>query len=358
MPTTSRVDGAPTEATGPAVWRGTDLTEDPSHAGFERAWSPAELDAFDALVAAIRRHEGGTDLGRLVVDELPLGVLEEEVGRLRHRLVDGCGVQIYTGLDPSRYGEQEQRALWWAWTSRVGTPRPQSRRGDVIGDVRDRGTGISGRTGRGYTSNSELNFHADAADVSGLFYLRTARHGGINRLASSATVHNELLRRRPDLLAELYRPLPWSWQGNEAPGSPPYYEMAVFGRAGEDVACAFVRTNIVLAARNAGAPELTPQQSEAVELLAALAAEPGMWIERQFEPGTMLFVNNHTVLHMRTHFTDWDEPERRRHLLRSWLSLPTSRALPESFAVFFGDTRAGAIRGGYPTSAAPVFGTV
>ena len=132
----------------------------------------------------------------------------------------------------------------------------------------------------------------------------------------------------------------------------------MFGRAGDDVACAFVRTNIVLAEANAGAPPMSGPQREAVDLLAAVAAEPGMWVERSFPPGTMWFVNNQTVLHMRTEYQDWDEPARRRHLLRIWLSPPNSRRLPDSFAPFFGDVGAGAVRGGYPSRAArPVFTT-
>ncbi len=63
----------------------------------------------------------------------------------------------------------------------------------------------------------------------------------------------------------------------------------------------------------------------------------------------MLFCNNHTAFHMRTEFRDWPEPERRRHLLRLWLSLPNSRRLPDTFAEFFGDIAAGAVRGGYPS---------
>jgi len=42
-----------------------------------------------------------------------------------------------------------------------------------------------------------------------------------------------------------------------------------------------------------------------------------MWLE----PGDMQFISNCTIVHARTGFEDWPEPERRRHLLRLWLSL-------------------------------------
>lgn len=326
----------------PAAWRADTL--DPS---WERALTGAEIESLERALAHFARIHPSLDPAGMGPDDFPLEGFDGAIDDLRRRLVDGAGVVAWTGFPVERFGEDELRALWWGLARAVGTPVSQSWRGDLIGDVRDIGTGISGRTGRGYTSNTELNFHADAADVTGLFYLRTAREGGVNRVASAVTTHDEIARRHPDLLEELYRPLTWSWQNNQPPGDRAWYEMPIFGRRGDEVSCAYVRTNILLAADNAGAPPLTGRQREAVQLVADVSAEPGMWVERRFEPGAMFWVHNHTVLHLRTAFTDWDEPERRRHLLRIWLSLPDNRALPESFAPFFGDVSAGAVRGGY-----------
>ena len=50
------------------------------------------------------------------------------------------------------------------------------------------------------------------------------------------------------------------------------------------------------------------------------------------EPGDMQFVHNHTLLHDRTAFEDWPEPERRRHLLRLWLAPQDARPLPAVYA--------------------------
>jgi hypothetical protein len=38
-------------------------------------------------------------------------------------------------------------------------------------------------------------------------------------------------------------------------------------------------------------------------------------------------LSNHTILHARTAFEDHEEVERRRHLLRLWISLPEARPL-------------------------------
>jgi hypothetical protein len=340
-------------ASPPAAW--TAATLDPRWC---RTLSGDEVAELDTALQAFKLASPQLDPAAMTAASFPLPGLATGIASLRSQLVDGPGVAAFEGFPVDRYRVDELRAIWWGLARAIGTPVSQSHRGDLIGDVRDLGTGIAGRTGRGYTSNAELNFHADAADVSGLFFLRIARHGGETRIASALATHDAIAARRPDLLAELYRPLPWSWQGNEPLGERGWYEMPVFGRSGDDLACAYVRTNILLAHRNTGAPELTAAQREAVQMVADVAAEPGMWVERRFGPGAMLFVNNHTVLHLRTAFVDWDEPASKRHLLRVWLSPPNSRPLPGSFAPFFGDVGAGAVRGGYRSRAdRPVFHT-
>ena len=48
----------------------------------------------------------------------------------------------------------------------------------------------------------------------------------------------------------------------------------------------------------------------------ALLGRPGL---RPQAPAIQ-FLNNRVVLHARTEFVDFDEPERKRHLLRLWLT--------------------------------------
>lgn len=326
----------------PAAWTAASLDPD-----WCRSFTDAEIAAIDEGLQAYRRTTDGLELTAGGETVPRLAGLEPLFGEVRHRLIEGSGVVAFEDFPVERYSPEELRAIWWLFSCGLGSPRAQSHRGDLIGDVRDIGTGISGKTGRGYTSNAELNFHADVCDVSGLFFLTTAREGGVTRLASSASTHDRIAERRPDLLRELYRPLPCSWQGNQPEGESGWYPMPVFGRAGGRTSCAYVRTNLVLAAENTGSPPLDELQAEAVQAVKDTASEPDLWVERNFRPGAMLFVHNHSVLHLRTGFVDWDEPERKRHLLRIWLSLPNNRRLPTTFASFFGDIGEGARRGGY-----------
>ena len=73
-----------------------------------------------------------------------------------------------------------------------------------------------------------------------------------------------------------------------------------------------------------------------------------MHYSMHLEPGDMQFVYNHHLLHSRSDFEDWPEPERRRHLLRLWLSPAGDRLLPPCFAQRYGALTPGS-RGGIIT---------
>ena len=53
-----------------------------------------------------------------------------------------------------------------------------------------------------------------------------------------------------------------------------------------------------------------------MEFLNQTAARKDIRIEMVLEPGDMQFCNNHAVLHSRTAYEEWPEPERKRHMLR------------------------------------------
>src|SRR5690606_1289099 len=153
----------------------------------------------------------------------PLPTVSKAIAKGREELENGLGLQLYRGFPAEQYGKDDLRFIYWGLGKHIGTAVSQSMRGDLLGDVQDLGIDVNSPKGRGYTSNQKLSFHTDSCDVVGLFVLRAAKSGGLSMIGSSVTVHNEIARRRPDLLDVLYKPFYWSWQGQEAPGELPYY---------------------------------------------------------------------------------------------------------------------------------------
>jgi hypothetical protein len=86
---------------------------------------------------------------------------------------------------------------------------------------------------------------------------------------------------------------------------------------------------------------LTAAEREALDFLDTLTNEPGLNLQMTMVPGDMQFLHNHQILHSRTDFENWPEPERQRHLLRLWLCPEKGRALPPVFAPRYGSVTPG-----------------
>ena len=73
--------------------------------------------------------------------------------------------------------------------------------------------------------------------------------------------------------------------------------------------------------RHAEVPPFTADEHALLGLYEEIASAPDLYLDMQFEPGDIQLLSNHVVLHARTEYQDFAEPERKRHLLRLWLSL-------------------------------------
>ena len=194
-----------------------------------------------------------------------------------------------------------------------------------------------------YQTQERQSFHTDSADVVGLLCLQTGASGGDSLLVSAATIYNEMLRTDPALTAVLFDPIATDRRGEVPPGALPYFTVPVLTWYGNFLTVMYQRQYIESAQRFADAPRLTPEVIAALDLFDRIANDPQMHLQMRLEVGDMQFVHNHSMLHDRTAFTD--RPDKPRHLLRLWLSVPGDRELPPVFAQRLGSVVVGE-RGG------------
>ena len=329
---------------GPADWRAADLA---ANTDWIERFSPAECAEIDTALRTAQAR--GATLETLTREDFPLPRLGVRLAGVRDAIENGRGVVVLRGLSTEPYTKDELRLIYWGFGKHFGTAVSQSKDGDLLGDVRNFGVDIGSAEGRGYKSKQQLSFHCDSCDVVALMVLRVAKTGGISMVASSLAIHNEMVRRRPDLVDALYEPVPWSWQGQEPPGEPPWYLQPVFSFYAGKFACRLVRAHLTNAQRFPDAPRLTSAQIEALDLFDELAWSEEMHLSMNFEPGDIQILCNHTCMHSRTAFEDFPEEDRHRHLLRMWLAVPNSRALSPLMSTIYRDTSPGAVRGGFPT---------
>jgi alpha-ketoglutarate-dependent taurine dioxygenase len=259
------------------------------------------------------------------------------------------GLCLLKGFPVERWSEDDAKLAYWGIGLHTGVARTQNPASEVMNNVRDEGAAYKAANGksRGYNTNAGLDFHMDSADVVALLCRRTAKTGGESIVASTIAVAEELKRRRPDLYEVLKQPFHHHYQGSQDPVQPPYYVQPIIGSDPEHFAMRVNRKNIVAAERDF--PEVArvaPQQWEALDLLEEIMADPRWCFRMQLEQGDLQLVNNYVIVHSRTPFEDFEEADRKRHLLRLWLAVPDSQPLPADWAEYFIDTRPGSVRGG------------
>jgi hypothetical protein len=255
--------------------------------------------------------------------------------RILDDVLNGRGFVLLRGLPVERWSKQQSATAFFGLGSHLGNARSQNAQGHVLGHVRDLGMSSSDPNVRIYQTNERQGYHTDSSDIVGLLCLRTAKSGGYSSLVSSITLYNEMRCRRPDLIALLFEPIATDRRGEIPEGQKPYFEIPVFSWHSGLLSAIYQRKYIDSARRYVGTP-LTPQQSEALDLFDALCDDPELFMSMEFRPGDVQFVHNHTLLHDRTAFEDWPEPERKRHLFRLWLAPPEARPLPPVFAQRYG----------------------
>ena len=337
--------------TGPMVWRGEDLARSTE---WIRAVTPAEVDELDAAVRAVQRR--GLDWRTLTRSDFAIPRLGRSLAELSTELEHGRGLVLLRRIPVERYREDELRILYWGLGQHLGTPRYQNAQGELIGDVRDEnrlyGTVNEidpARPGEPRTSRNKarsagpLRFHTDRTDVVTLLCVRPAARGGLSKVVSAPAVHNEILARRPDLHALLCAPYYHSREG-EAGGRKRYYAMPIFGMRAGRFTSQYSRTFVENAQGLPGVPPLTAAQNAALDLWAEVCEELCYGMELQ--AGDLQLLNNHVVYHARTTYEDDARPGHDRFLMRLWLSMPNSRALPEGFEALWGSIEPGALRGG------------
>jgi hypothetical protein len=176
---------------------------------------------------------------------------------------------------------------------------------------------------RGDLTSEELNWHTDygynrPAPFIGLLVLRTAKAGGVSSVADLRTLRREMAARHPELLRRLFEPFIWNRAREHPEGDPLTRALPVFEALGGEVRARFNPFMIVNGHKLAGEP-LDPLGEQALNTVWDLLSEPEMHAEFVLEPGQMQFLSNYRVAHRRTTYEDWEDEDRKRHLVRIFL---------------------------------------
>ncbi len=308
-----------TPIAGVAAWRGAELAGQTS---WRVALSPRQIEELERAIESARAT--GRPTRSLRRRDFPLPTLTREIDRWRRDMIDGRGFVVLGGLPVERWGVADTELFFWCFGLHLGTPGAQNPQGDLLGHVRD--LGDDPREVRAYRTSSTIAYHCDAADVVGLLCLSRAKRGGLSRIVSSVTVYNELVARRPDLVKRLYEPFLLDTHGE---GGVDYFAIPPARHLDGRLRTFWHADYFRSALEYTDVAPYDAAGAELLELYDGIASEPGLYLDMDLVPGDVQLLSNHTILHGRTAYEDPPEPERRRHLLRLWLSLDRAHSARE-----------------------------
>ena len=238
-------------------------------------------------------------------------------------LNSGRGFAIIERLPIERVSVEEALSMYWLIGQFLGNPMEQNIEGTLLYDVRDTGQNVA-QGARFSVTNAESSFHNDNSfgemlpDLVGLLCLHTAKSGGQSQLISGYSLHNELLENHLDILQTLYQLFCFDRRGQFKAGESPTSQFPIFQWNGGELTLRYLYYYIQVGHERAG-KALTAEQGRALEIVEGLLRRADFRVEFNLQPGQMLFTNNRWILHNRTAFEDYPDPESRRHYVRLWL---------------------------------------
>ncbi len=322
---------------GPSAWIGAELAKRPEEWIYRL--SATEVAEIEAATTQVRAR--ALDIAAITQADFPLPTLAPVLDRLRDEILNGRGFVLLRGLPVEGRPIAESATAYWGIGTYFGNARSQNAKGHVLGHVRDLGLSSKDPSVRIYQTTERQNFHTDSCDIVSLLCLKTAKSGGLSSLTSSMSIYNVMAQRRPDLAWRLFQPMPTDRRGEVPEGKLPWFYTPIYNDYQGLLSAIYAPHYVRSSQRFPEAPRLSERDIEALNYFDRLAEDAELRLDMEFRPGDMQFVHNHTVLHDRTAFVDWPEPERKRHLLRLWLAAPDARPLPPAYAERYGSVEIG-----------------
>jgi hypothetical protein len=260
----------------------------------------------------------------LNLDDFDIPACRAMMASVKDTLDNGIGFAILDTLPVETMEKDEAKALYWLMLSMVGQTVGQSWDGKMMFDVTDTGRAYGAGTGvRGAMTANRHRYHTDnsynlAPEYVSLLCLQTAMEGGISGLASFYSVHNVLLKEYPDLVPRFYEPFPYERHRQHAPDDELVLPKPLFKYDGKSLGVCLGVTRIRAGYEIMG-KTMDARTEAALDALDEVLLRPELGKEFIFKTGQIQILNNSRIAHRRTAYTDWPEPERKRHLARIWL---------------------------------------
>jgi len=290
-----------------AAWYGSQLSADTSQWIYQLSASESE-----EVVRAVRQlMDTDVPLESVTRDNFELPGLTTKISQWRDDIMNGLGVKLIRRLPVADWSYDETCYAFWGIGHHLGIPGAQNPDNELLGHVKDYGESADNPFVRLY--------HCDACDIVGLLCLQPAKSGGQSRVVSTVTLFNELLKTHPELVSRICEPFRVDRRGEVKAGQQPY-SMVAPAQYADGQLRTFYHSDYFRSIERHEGVSLTEAEETILDFYDERGLDPELYLDMWLEPGDMQFVSNHTIAHARTEYQDHEDPDKKRHLLRIWLS--------------------------------------
>ena len=257
------------------------------------------------------------------LNENDLLLLKNEILEFKKKILDGFGLFIINGACLKDFSLKEKISIYTLIAEILGELIIQNIKQEKIVEIKD--VGKSMQTGGRYHETKEGGSHhtdspqwKDVPDYLGLFCVHNAKKGGTNLFLSAYTIHNRILKGRKDLLNILYGKFHFDKRGEFKEGESSTVFEPIFKFKDGKLYFRYLR-NYIDAGHDIQNQPLSESQKEALTYLDNSMLEEDMIMSYDLKPDDMVFSDNHWIIHGRTTFEDFDDPNLKRLMLRTWI---------------------------------------
>ena len=266
--------------------------------------------------------ERRNELDSINKNDLPL--FKKKILNFRNeRLLDGVGLFIIDGICMESFSVKEKTSIYTLASKILGELIIQNIKQEKIVEIKD--IGKSMKTGGRYHETKEGGSHhtdspqwENVPDYLGMFCVHNAKKGGTNLFLSAYTIHNRILKNRKDLLNILYEKFHFDKRGEFKEGESSTVFEPIFKFKDGKLYFRYLR-NYIDAGHDIQNQSLSESQKEALTYLDNSMLEEDMIMSYDLKPDDMVFSDNHWIVHGRTAFEDYDDPNLKRLMLRTWI---------------------------------------
>ena len=251
-------------------------------------------------------------------------ILQQEILDFKKKfLIEGIGFFVIDGECFSDFSREETTEIYSKICKALGTLYVQNIKNESFVAIKDEGKSMMSG-GRYHQTKEGGSFHTDSPqwkkvpDFIGLCCIHPAKKGGESKFVSAYSVHNKMLKDHKPFLEMLYEQFHFDKRGEYESGESPTVFEPIFAYNGNQLKVRYLRDYINDGHKIQDMP-LSKEQNEALDCLDKIIHDENLAVSYELKRYDMIFLNNGRVMHGRTSFEDFEDVEKKRLMIRTWI---------------------------------------